>query len=210
MKIEKLPSGSFRVRKTYKGKNYSLTFDRRPTKDMILQVLMERVQSDPAAEDSKVSFHDAALAYVASKENVLSPSTLRDYHKYPERIPAWFCELRMTSITQVDVNNLINELSVGRSPKTVRNYHGFVSAVLSTYRPEFVLNTKLPQKIKREPYIPSSCRLQRGRAMRFLSVLAVMGCGGPRYVVLRCQIWIRKTIYRSIRLWSLIRTTSGS
>ena len=75
MKVEKLPSGSFRVRKTYKGKSYSLTFDHRPTKDMILQALMERVQSDPAAEDSKVSFRDAALAYVASKENVLSPST---------------------------------------------------------------------------------------------------------------------------------------
>lgn len=183
MKVEKLPSGSFRVRKTYKGKSYSLTFDHRPTKDMILQALMERVQSDPAAEDSKVSFRDAALAYVASKENVLSPSTLRDYHKYPDRIPAWFCELRMTSITQVDVNNLINELSVGRSPKTVRNYHGFVSAVLSTYRPEFVLNTKLPQKIKREPYIPTSedirKLLQATKGTRY-EIPIRLGCYGLR------------------------------
>lgn len=183
MKIEKLPSGSYRVRKTYKGKSYSLTFDRKPTKTMINDELMRRIQSDPAAESSKVSFKDAALAYIKSKENVLSPSTIRGYALYTEKLPSWFCDLRLTLITQADVNNLINELSVSRSPKTVRNYHGFVSSVLKTYRPDFILNTTLPQKIKKDVYIPSSDdikKLLRATAGSKYEIAIRLGCYGLR------------------------------
>lgn len=183
MVIEKLPSGSYRVRKSYKGKSYSLTFDRKPTKTMINDELMRRIQSDPAAERSNVSFKDAAVAYIASKEHVLSPSTIRDYSRYPERIPKWFCDLRMVLITQADVNNLINELSVGRSPKTVRNYHGFISAVLTTYRPDFFLNTTLPQKIKHDVYIPSSDdirKLLQAAAGSEYEIAIRLGCYGLR------------------------------
>ena len=31
MKIEKLPSGSYRIRKMYKGKTYTVIFDYKPT-----------------------------------------------------------------------------------------------------------------------------------------------------------------------------------
>lgn len=45
--------------------------------------------------------------------------------------------------------------SNGRSPKTVRNAHGFISAVLKPFNPNLILNTSLPQKARNEPYIPS-------------------------------------------------------
>lgn len=73
----------------------------------------------------------------------------------PKRLPEWFQNLPLSDITQVDINRVVNELSKTRAPKTVRNYHGLISAILGTFRPDMKIYTKLPQKVKNEPYIPS-------------------------------------------------------
>ena len=39
MKIEKLPSGSYRIRKTYKGQVYTVVFDSKPTQKEALQAM---------------------------------------------------------------------------------------------------------------------------------------------------------------------------
>ena len=42
MKIEKLLSGSYRIRKMYKGKMYTVVFDRKPTQKEAMQAMEER------------------------------------------------------------------------------------------------------------------------------------------------------------------------
>ena len=42
-KIEKLPSGSYRVRKMYKGKKVSMTFDKKPTESDIMVAFSEKI-----------------------------------------------------------------------------------------------------------------------------------------------------------------------
>lgn len=49
----------------------------------------------------------------------------------------------------MDIQTEINRLAKELSPKTVRNRHGFISAVLSVYNPSLKINTTLPQKIKK-------------------------------------------------------------
>lgn len=47
MKIEKLPSRSFRIRKMYKGKMYSVTFEHKPTQKEAMQAMaaeLDKVQ----------------------------------------------------------------------------------------------------------------------------------------------------------------------
>lgn len=154
MKIEKLPSGSYRVRPTYKGKRYSMTFTKRPTKDDIQDELNRRInESDKRTSD--MTFETAAINYVDCKRNVLSPSTIRDYSKMHKRLPSWFVKLPVQEITQADINRLVNEVAKTKAPKTVKNYHGFVSAVLAVYHPELTIRTKLPQNTKKDFYIPS-------------------------------------------------------
>ena len=46
-------------------------------------------------------------------------------------------------------------------PKTVRNSHGLLSAVLRMYAPEIRLNTRLPQPKKTDLYIPSEDDIER-------------------------------------------------
>lgn len=155
MKIEKLPSGSYRIRKMYKGKTYTVTFDRKPTQKEAIKAMsaeLDKAQS----KQSIITFKEAATGYVDMKRNVLSPRTIKEYSDTAGRLPEWFKELRISDITQIEINKLVNTLSKDKSPKTVRNYHGFISAVLGTYRPEMKIYTKLPQKIKNEPYIPST------------------------------------------------------
>lgn len=182
MKIEKLPSGSYRVRKMHNGERYSLTFDRRPTKAQIEEELQVRVRANctPAIE---LSFREAATLYSQQKSRVLSPKTVFEYEKMVRVLPRWFSDLNLYAIGQVEVNRLVNELAANNAPKTVRNKHGFVSAVLRTYRPELQLHTSMPQKKRTKIYIPSDedvrLILEELRGSMFY-VPIVLACFGMR------------------------------
>lgn len=165
MKIEQLPSGSYRIRKMYKGKTYTVTFDRKPTQKDALLAMAKKLE-EVKENRRPMTFGEAAAGYVDMKKNVLSPRTVKEYIEIGNRLPEWFKKLTLTDIEQIDINRLVNEFSRDKSPKTVRNYHGFVSAVLGAYRPEMKIYTKLPQKVKHDPYTPS-----RGDVKRILEAV---------------------------------------
>lgn len=154
MKIEKLPSGSFRIRKMYQGKTYTVVTDYKPTQKEALQLLAAEL--DKVQESKKrMTFKTAAEQYIETKENVLSPSTIREYTGTVKRLSADFVDKNLSDITAVDIQKEINLHAKTKSPKTVRNYHGFISSVLKTFRPNLIISTTLPQKTKSEPYIPT-------------------------------------------------------
>lgn len=154
MTIEKLPSGSYRIRQQYNGKRYTITVPYKPTKKEALELMAEKVQDKEKPKNKYLSFYDAAFEYVASKENILSPRTVREYEKYPARLPNWFTRKSVYDINQDDVQECINELAKDKAPKTVRTLHGFISAVMKKFQKGITLNTTLPQKVRKEPNIP--------------------------------------------------------
>ena len=160
MKIEKLPSGKYRVRKMYKGETYTVIFDYKPTQKEALQAMSEELENETLRKE-QMTFKQAAESYIDLKKNVLSPSTIREYHGTISRLSDWLLEKRITDIKSLDIQKEINMLSKDKSPKTVRNYHGFITAVLGTFRPNLIINTTLPQKVKNEPYIPSDEDIKR-------------------------------------------------
>lgn len=161
MAIDKLPSGKYRVRKMVEGKTYSLIFDYKPSKREADDAIYRLIDDKQKHINGNSTFRDAAASYVEMKHNVLSPSTIRDYSRMCDRISPWFVEMKIDDITQVSINKLINEIAADKSPKTVRNYHGFISTILGTFRPDFKIYTRLPQKRKSEPYIPSDEDIKR-------------------------------------------------
>ena len=88
---------------------------------------------------------------------------------------------KVMTITQDMIQNAINKESLRKSPKSVRNIHGLLSAVLKHYRPEFALNTTLPQKVPPKIYIPSEEDVKRvikqveGTDMEIPVLLAAFG-----------------------------------
>ena len=154
MKLEKLPSGSYRIRKMYKGKTYTVMFEGKPTQKEAMMAMAAELEKVQGKHES-MTFRSAAEKYIESKRNVLSPSTVRDYVTIMRQIPDEFLQKNIYDITAIDVQAEINRLAEKCSPKTVRNHHGFISAVLGVFYPSLKLTTTLPQKVKNVPYIPS-------------------------------------------------------
>ena len=152
MTIEKLPSGSFRIKQMYEGKMYSKTIDHKPTQKEATQIMAQLLHD---VTSLKGSFKSAATKYIDLKVNVLSPRTIREYRLLVERIPQWFNMMQLNDINQEHIQRLVNELSADKSPKTIRTYHGFVASILGMFRPNMTIKTTLPQKDKKEPYIPT-------------------------------------------------------
>ena len=160
MRIEKLPSGSYRMRKMYKGKMYTVVTDYKPTRKEAIQLMADQL-NQVQENHKRMTFRNACETYIESKRNVLSPATVRGYKCAAKALSDGFLDENIHDITAAGVQVEINRLAKDHSPKTVRNYHGFISAVLGVYCPRMKLYTTLPQKIKNEPYIPSDSDIKQ-------------------------------------------------
>ena len=132
MKIEKLPSGSYRMRKMYKGKMYTVVTDYKPTRKEAIELMAKELEKVKGSSADK-TFRDSAEQYLKMKSNVLSPSTIKGYRSLISKYSEQFMNMNLMQIENADIQREINSLSVGRSPK----------------------------KIKREPYIPSDEDVRR-------------------------------------------------
>ncbi len=158
MKIERLPSGSYRIRKTYNKKVYTVVFDHEPSKREIIMRLAEKMENCETI--IKGSFEDKAKEYIKVKSNVLSPSTIGGYEKILRCISDDFKKTNINDIDQILIQKELNDYTVGRSPKTVKNMSGFITAVLGLYRPNMKIRVTLPQAIKYEPYLPKETEIK--------------------------------------------------
>lgn len=135
-KIEKLPSGMYRIRANI-GKDENGHYIRKsftgPDKKQLMRIAAEYADQHRIAESSE-NFGSSLDGFLRSRKPVLSPSTMRSYiamQKALEKDFARFCSLKVGSISSNDVQTLINRLvSEGKSPKTIRNYHALISAVM--------------------------------------------------------------------------------
>lgn len=154
MKSYKLPSGSYRVQKMYKGKSISVTFDHKPSDKEIIAALAERMSNGEEAK--KGSFKHYAEEYIKNRSAILSPSSIRTYNIQIKYLSDWFLSMNINDITQEIIQKEINDFSVDHAPKTTRSLHGFISAVISSIRPSMVIHTTLPKLARKTRYMPSS------------------------------------------------------
>ena len=154
MKIEKLPSGSYRVRKMYKGIQYTVITDYKPTQKEALKLISAEMDKAVTVKNH-MTFEDAAKEYNRVKSNVLSPATIRGYNTIIRNLSDDFKHMLVSDITALVVQAEVNRYSENRKAKSVRNMHGFVNAVLGLFAPNTILNTTLPKRIEEEPYVPS-------------------------------------------------------
>ncbi|MCR5255983.1 MAG: site-specific integrase [Acetatifactor sp.] len=183
MTIEKLKGNKWRAVIMKDGKRYRITYDYKPQKKQAEADLYELISKDGDVSNKGMTFKTASASYVDMKRNVLSPNTVRDYSLMCNRLPEWFVNTKIDSITQVTINKVINDLSLRLSPKTIRNVHGFISAVLGTFRPNMKIYTTLPQKRKNEVYIPTDNEVKQ--LIKYFEGTAfyipiILGCYGMR------------------------------
>lgn len=157
----KLPSGSWRCQcyagKDAAGKRQYRSFTaatRREAEYMAAQFSLHH--REISRDSTMMTLAEAMDKYIASKDGILSPSTIRGYDIIRRNHLRGLMETRLNRITPAMVQEAVNQESKpytdsrGRTqtptPKSVRNIHGLLSAVLREYSPALRLNTTLPQK----------------------------------------------------------------
>lgn len=179
MKVEQLPSGSFRIRKTYKGKTYTITFDHRPSDKEVTIAIAERLQDECITNGT---FEKYAKEYISNRIGTVSPATVRTYNIKLNQLTDKFKALNIRDITSEDVQREVSHFAKDHAPKTVKTLYGFVASVMAAYRPNMKLRVKLPQKIDKIEYEPSSEDVRRilesvkGTEYSIPFQLAVLGC----------------------------------
>ena len=76
MYIEKLPSDNFRITEMRNGKRIRIVVDHEPGKKEAKELIEKKLNS----YSNSTPFKTAAESYIKSKQNVLSPATIRGYY----------------------------------------------------------------------------------------------------------------------------------
>ena len=142
----------WRIRQMVQGKTYSITLDHKPTKVEAMQLMADKFAHGIPRAD--MTFEDAAKAYIASKDKILSPATKRGYYATLRSLSDTFKTAHIATLTALSVQTTINELTGLKSPKTVRNYASFIMAVLKSADVN-IKAPQLPQRLKKAVYIPT-------------------------------------------------------
>lgn len=156
MTIDKLKSGTYRIRQMYKGKVYTVTLDHKPTMKEATLLIAQKLEEVDNSSAASGTFKACAEEYVSNRANVLSPNSVRTYERYIKSLSNDFSNINIYDITQETVQKEINRYAKKHQPKGVRSLHGFISAVMRSYRPNFNLHTTLPQKVRKARSMPSS------------------------------------------------------
>lgn len=158
-KAKKLPSGSWRVRvfthKDINGKNIYASITRPTRKEAELEAIKISMSKRLISSPENLTLHEAINSYLELKKHILSPSTISGYKGIQRNYFPSIMNYKLSKITQEMIQKAVNIESNRVSPKTVRNAHGLITSVLSEYHPSFIVKTKLPNKVKFIPTIPS-------------------------------------------------------
>jgi len=160
MKIDK-HGNKWRIRKTHKGIPYTILLDEKPTIREAEQLMAAEIDKGSVVGVPSDSFQKASERYFALKSNILSPWTINGYKTILRALSDSFKATKLSDIDGIVVQKEINDYSKSHSPKSTRNAHGFISAILGTYRPQLKLHTSLPQKAKFDYTTPSDEDVQR-------------------------------------------------
>lgn len=149
MRAEKR-SGAYRVQVQKDGKRYSFTAKKKSDAIRQAEEFLKR-----KADVTETPLGDAINEYIAMKENVLSPSTIRGYKKVRRNN---FQELMPIPVRELDsetIQRAINRMSANHSPKSVANAYGLLTATLSMYAPMMRLEVTLPSERPQEYNVPT-------------------------------------------------------
>lgn len=158
-KPEQLKSGNWRIQLQIKGHRYSVTA---PTKKEVREKAKQLYAGVELEKRLPMTVGRAMDQYIAEKSGVLSPSTIRGYKSVRKNYFQDLMDINISDLTQGDIQLAVsNEALKGKSPKTIRNAHGLLSAVLEEFRPNFSTHTHLPEKQQTEMRIFTEEEMQK-------------------------------------------------
>ena len=153
---QRLPSGMYRCQVTVDGKRVSVIdadSDVCQAKAVTLKsgMLEERKNPHP------ITVEKAMEKYIAIRNNVLSPATIRAYKNVSKNYFKQIKLKKLSSIDEISIQSQINLYAKDKSYKTVKNAVSFLVSVVSEDHPVNIKRLKYPQRIPKEhPYLQAN------------------------------------------------------
>lgn len=148
----KLPSGSWYCRIRVRGQDISIT---RPTERAAVAEAMAikaGLREAPVVEEShrrRLTVSQAIDNYIAARENVLSPSTIRGYRIIQRNRFSCAMNLKIYEVPQEKWQRIVNAEARAYSAKTVKNAWGLLSSVIADTTGRHI-TVRLPQMVERD------------------------------------------------------------
>ncbi len=155
-KIEKLPSGSYRIRVYDKTTNTRKSFTADTKAEVKLLAAEWENGIKEKAKPRKLTLDEAVREYIESKENILSPSSIRGYEVIRKNSLGELAQIKIKDITEKDLQMWVNANSAKYKPKSIKSQFGLVTATLRQNKIILDFDTVLlPEAQKYEPNIPT-------------------------------------------------------
>lgn len=141
-----LPSGNWFVQLRLDGHSISIT---KPTQREAVAAAMaikEGVVKARNTPDSAITLKTAIERYIADRESVLSPSTIRGYNVILRNRFQALLSTRLCDISSAKFQKAVNQEARSVSPKTLKNSAMFVQTVIAEYTGERPA-VRLPQVV---------------------------------------------------------------
>lgn len=144
-KVVQLPSGSWCCRVMVNGKSFCVT--RETPQEAQQDAIRIKLGEKTAERLEKRTLSEAYQAYIASRADVLSPSTVAGYRRLNRNTFQSLMPLNASAITSRAVQGEVSRMRrEGKSPKYIANAYGLLVSVLRSENPELTLNVRLPQR----------------------------------------------------------------
>ena len=157
-KAKKLPSGSWRcLVYSYTDSNNKRHYESftAPTRAKAEMLAAEYAENKHRRTRHDITVGEAIDGYIAAKEPVLSPSTIRGYDRMRKVDFDTIAGKKIRSLTSEDLQLFVSDLARRKSPKSVRNAYGLLTASIFLYAPDMTFRVTLPAKLKKRPESPS-------------------------------------------------------
>lgn len=147
---QKLPSGAWRCQVMVDGKRVSVV-DENPSMAQAKAIALKNGLIEEAEEKKRagITLREAIDKYIESKENVLSPPTVRGYETIKKNRFPGMMDRDISTIKKIDVQFAVSEESKKVSAKTVYNAYGLIRPVLKENKID-VSGVSLPQIVKKK------------------------------------------------------------
>jgi len=177
---KKLPSGNWRVQVKKNGICKSFTSSSAEKAEKMAEKWKNSFNQNE--KPKTITVKDAYELYISSKEKVLSASTIKAYRSLQKNT---FRELMQMDIEKLDtliVQKSVSLFSINHSPKCVRNAYSLFSASVGMFLPDKIFNVTLPQKEKKNMYIPDDndikILIENSKGTR-MEIPILLACFGP-------------------------------
>lgn len=155
-KVEKLPSGNYRIRVYDKttGSRKSFTASSKAEVKLLAAEWENGIKEKTKPKD--FTLDEAVTEYIKSKENILSPSSIRGYEVIRKNALGALAKIKICVITEMDLQKWVNSNAAKYKPKTVKSQFGLVTATLRQNKIQLDFDTiLLPDILPQEPKIPT-------------------------------------------------------